>query len=155
MIIFFVKIYQNCRSVENKESNVDEHEIGKKIVVGVGEEMLNMLAYIEIKTDQIINNVNSYIKGDDKTSFEKFVMKLKYEIDKQHKSEKAKLLKDKQLEKFRRLYNKIQEKNNKIIIPKKKLDISRLKVKNKEVKEIKKETHEENNLEDFIGNDNY
>ena len=146
-----LNIYKNCKTVQNIEINIDENESGKKI--NVEEEMINMLKYIEIKIDIIINKVNSYIKGNDKTSFEKCIMKLKYEIDKQHKSEKAKMIKNKQIEKFKKLYDRIQERNNKILVlPKKKLDISRLKVKNKKVIEIKKEIQEEKNLEDFIDN---
>ena len=146
-----VNIYENCKLVELDEYSYTERESSKQI--SVEEEIIKMLTYIEVKTQKIINKVNSYIKGDDKISFEKYIMKLKCKIDKEHKSEKTKMLKNKQIDKFKKLYKKIEERNNKIfILPRKKLDISRLKMNKKKVIEVKKEIKQENNLEDFLDN---
>ena len=146
--IIFIKImniYENLKTIEknNKNKNKNKNILEKDII--------NILKYIEVKTDELINNVNSYNKDECKTSMKSFIFKIKLEIDKNHKKEKAELQKIKQRERYIKLYEEIEAKNNKIYtLPRKKLDISRIKSKQKKVKIIKKEKKEESNLDDFL-----
>ena len=117
------------------------------------EEIIIMIRFIETKTDKLINKINSKIKNDmnGKLSVKEFILNIKYEIDRAHKTENAFKQKMLQREKYRKLYESIEERNNKIyFLPKKKLDISKIKAKNSKKIEIKIDNKRENNLEDFL-----
>ena len=74
-----LNLYHNCKtSIENADKNVNKnnyeknyenaYERGNKIA-SAEEDMINMLRYIEIKTDNIISLVNSYTKEKNKALY--------------------------------------------------------------------------------------
>lgn len=143
--VFF--IYTNCKSIDNDTEDINENILK----ITPEEKIINLLRYIEIKVDRIINKINSYIKKERNISIKDFLLKIKLLIDKAHKNEKAQIQKLNQKEKYKKLCEKIEARNNKIyIIPKKKLDISKIKSKKNKIVEKKIEKKEEKNLQDFL-----
>ena len=147
LFIKILKIYENCRVDDNDINNTNDNIIK----LSIEEEIINMLKYIEIKVNELINKINLFIKKENKISSKDFIKKIKIEIEKDHKIEKAEIQKFKQKEKYKKLYEKIQERNNKIyFLPKKKIDISKFKSKKSEKNEIRTEPNEDKKIEDFL-----
>ena len=147
LFIKILKIYENCRVDDNDINNTNDNIIK----LPIEEEIINMLKYIEIKVNELINKINLFIKKENKISSKDFIKKIKIEIEKDHKIEKAEIQKFKQKEKYKKLYEKIQERNNKIyFLPKKKIDISKFKSKKSEKNEIRTEPNEDKKIEDFL-----
>ena len=142
-------IYKSCKLIDNSEKNTTM----KNMKTTLEEEIIIMLRYIETKTDKLINKINSKIRNDmdGKVSIKEFIFHIKYEIDREHKNENALKQKKLQREKYRKIYESIEERNNKIyFLPKKKLDLSKMKTKKSKKIEIKIENKKENYLEDFL-----
>ena len=148
LFIKVFKIYMNYKKGDNNNNN--DNNSGNNIKITEEEEIINMLRYIEIKTDELIHKIYSIFQDNDKKSIQKYILKIKYEIEKEHKNEKAYLQKIKRMEKLRKLYEKIEERNNKIyFISKKKVDIPKTKIKIKIKSQLKTENQEDNKFEDF------
>ena len=131
--ILFIKVHNIYMNLieSNNEKNYKNNLINNKKITEE-QEIINMLRFIEIKTDELIHNIYSNSKYEDNISIQKFISKIKYEIEKEHKNEKAYLQKIKQMEKHLKLYEKIEARNNKIyFLPKKKLDISTMRPQRK------------------------
>lgn len=144
-----LKIYNNFKTNKNsdKEANI------KNTKITFEEEIIIMLKFIEIKTNELINKINSEItdKSDGKIPVKDVLMKIKFEIERQHKNEKTLRQKLEEREKYRKLYKTIEARNNKIyFLPKKKLDISKIKSKHTKEMIIKIGKKENINLEGFL-----
>ena len=147
LYIKIIKIYENFKLNNDAINNTNENNIN----LSFEEQIINILKNIEMKVNELINKINEFIKKENKISPKEFIKKIKIEIEKGHKIEKAQKQKIKQLEKHKKLYEKIKERNNKIFfLPKKKIDISKIKSKKRGKIEIKTEQNEDNKIEDFL-----
>ena len=139
------KLYETCRLIEvNKNFNI---KMFKKNITKEAE-MLRLLKYIEFGIDYLIDK----FKSNDKNNYmiQELIKKVTYEIDKQHKNDKTLKQKMQEIEKNRKLYQEIAERNNKIhFLPRKKIDLSRFKIKKvKKAHEI--DSNKEPQFEDYI-----
>ena len=144
-------IYNICKIFENNYCDESEEMKDNKKKT-IGEEIINMLKYIEFQVNEIIKKVYSYHSNNDKMPIKKFIFKIKFEIEKEHRKEKAELQKFLIREKNRKLYEEIESRNKKIyFLPRKKVDISILNYQKKRKIRIKSENQDENDLEEFLG----
>ena len=147
------EIYKICKIFENNYFDENE-ELKDNKKKTVDEEIIYMLKYIEFQVDELIKKVYSYHSSNDKMPIKKFIFKIKFEIEKEHRKEKADLQKLLIKEKNKKLYEEIESRNQKIyFLPKKKVDISIINQKKRKIKK-KLENEDENDLEGFLG-ENY
>ena len=147
-------IYKICKIFVNNYFDENE-EIKENKKKTNGEEIINMLKYIEFQVDELIKKVYSYHSSNDKMPIKKFIFKIKFEIEKEHRKEKAELQKLLIREKNKKLYEEIESRNKKIyFLPRKKIDISTLGYQKKKKIKIKSENEDGNDLEEFLG-ENY
>jgi len=147
-------IYKICKIFVNNYFDENE-EIKENKKKTIGEETINMLKYIEFQVDELIKKVYSYHSSNDKMPIKKFIFKIKFEIEKEHRKEKADLQKLLIKERNKKLNEEIESRNQKIyFLPRKKVDISILNLQKKRKIKIKSENGDENDLEEFLG-ENY
>ena len=147
-------IYKICKIFANNYFDESE-EMKENKKKTIGEEIINMLKYIEFEVDELIKKVYSYHCSNDKMPIKKFIFKIKFEIEKEHRKEKAELQKLLIREKNKKLYEEIESRNQKIyFLPRKKIDISSQGNQKKKKIKIKSENEDRNELEEFLG-ENY
>ena len=115
-------------------------------------EMTLMLEFIEQTVDYLINKFNSYMGKNEE--IQELIKKVKLDIEKEHKLEKARLQMMIDLQKITKLKEKVQKRSNKIyFLPTKKIDLSNFKIKT-ERKIEDKNLSKIPDIEDYLYNEN-
>ena len=120
-------IFETCKNIGGnlKFGSLILNSVNKKVNTKE-EEMILMLEFIEQSIDYLITNFNNYINKNEE--IREFIKIMKIEIEKQHKSEKARLQMIIDLEREQKLKEKVEKRMNKIyILPSKKIDLNKFK----------------------------
>ena len=91
-----------------------------------------MLEFIEQTIDYLITNFNYYLNKNEE--IQEYIKKIKSDIEKEHKIEKARLQMMIDLQKIKTLKEKVEKRSNKIyFLPSKKIDLNKFKIKKEKV----------------------
>ena len=145
-------IYEECKIIGSqlKYAVFILNLVNKKIYTKE-KEMILMLEFIEQTVDYLINTFNSYINKSEE--IKEFIKKVKMDIEKEHKIEKARLQMIIDLQKIKMLKEKVEKRSNKIyFLPSKKIDLSKFKIK-KEKKIVDKDLNRIPTIEDYLYNE--
>ena len=115
------------------------------------DEILYYFVYIEYCVNYLLTEINKFRKNH--KNGEKIIKKIKFDIERNHRIEKAEEMRKQLREKYIKLENEINKRNNKIyFLPYKKIRDT-IKIK-KEIIIVKDKVDEQPNFEDFIDEDN-
>jgi hypothetical protein len=102
------KVYQTCLQVKIEELNQNDNET-KFYKKQVHTEILEKIFKIERVIDYLMNKIDYYKKNQTNEDYKK----IQIMIDKSHKKEKARLLKEIAIEKYNLLTKRVEERKNK------------------------------------------
>jgi len=142
-------IFEGCKIVNNKlrYSYFIIHLVTKKII-SKEKEMLLKLEFIEQSIDYLISKFNFYLNKDEESK--ELIKKIKNDIEKEHKMNKAKIQKMIDLERIKLLKEKVEKKSNKIYFLKsRKLDLYKFKL-NKEKKMVDNDANRIPTIQDYL-----
>ena len=115
-------------------------------------EMTLMLEYVEQTIDYLINSINYYMNQN--KDAKEYIKKVKFNIEKEHKIDKAKIQMMLDIKKIKLLKEKIEKRSNKIyFLQSKRLDLSQIKRK-KEIKIIDSNLNKIPTIDDYLYNEN-
>ena len=144
------KLFNICKLV--KFNNQNDYEIlEEKRKLLKNDEILYYFVYIEYCVNYLLTEINKFRKNH--KNGEKIIKKIKFDIERNHRIEKAEEMRKQLREKYIKLENEINKRNNKIyFLPYKKIRDT-IKIK-KEIIIVKDKVDEQPNFEDFIDEDN-
>ena len=144
------KLFNICKLV--KFNNQNDYEIlEEKRKLLKNDEILYYFVYIEYCFNYLLTEINKFRKNH--KNGEKIIKKIKFDIERNHRIEKAEEMRKQLREKYIKLEKEINIRNNKIyFLPYKKIRDT-IKIK-KEIIIVKDKVDEQPNFEDFIDEDN-
>jgi hypothetical protein len=147
------KLFNSIMNLYNECCKIDyDFQEKKKCASSIEEEMLEYLKKIEIYIDYLDSKFKIYNNQND--IYYEELIKLQNEAEKQHKLEKTQKQREELSQRFVKLKEKIEKRNNKVYyLPKKKYEKYYGLINKKEKKQIIKEQDiKEPVFEDFISN---
>ena len=141
-------IFEKCHTIGSHLKYTAEilNQINRKINAKE-KEMLLMLEFIEQTVDYLIMSIK---KKSQNSEIKQFIKKMKSDIEKDHKLEKAKIQMMIDIKKITSLEEKVNKRYNKVyFLPKRRISVIEFKVKNKE-KEQNRKLSRKLNIKDFI-----
>ena len=142
-------IFDGCKIINSKlrYSSFILNLVTKKII-SKEKEMLLKLEFIEQSIDYLISKFNFYLNKDEESK--ELIKKIKNDIEKEHKMNKARIQKMIDLERIKLLKEKVEKKSNKIYFLKsRKLDLYKYKI-NKEKKIFDNDSNKIPTIQDYL-----
>ena len=145
-------IYEGCKIIGSKlKYAIFILNLVNKKIYTKEKEMILMLEFIEQSVDYLINTFNSHINKSEE--IKEFIKKVKMDIEKEHKIEKARLQMMIDLQKIKILKEKVEKRSNKIyFLPSKKIDLNKFKVKKVKII-VDKDLNRIPTIEDYLYNE--